>query len=63
MSQSDRLLTVQDVAQLLQVHDQTVRGYIREGRLRSIRLGRRAIRISQADFDDFIRRHQSEASQ
>ena len=63
MNERDRLLTIKDVAQLLQVHEQTVRGYVRNGRLLCVRLGRRAIRISQSDLEEFIRQHRTDVSE
>lgn len=46
-------LTVEQVADLLQVHWQTVLTYIRDGHLAAFQLGR-AYRISQASLDEFI---------
>lgn len=53
-SDDDKLLTVKQVADILQVHQQTVRDYIRDGKLKCIRLGRKAIRVSRADLNAFI---------
>jgi len=49
-----KLLTVKQVADILLVHKQTVRKYIRDGKLKCIRLGPKAIRISRADLNSFI---------
>jgi excisionase family DNA binding protein len=38
----ERLLTVDDVAERLQIHPETIRRWLREGRLEGIRLSRRA---------------------
>lgn len=38
----EQLLTVEDVANQLQVHPETVRKWLREGRLEGVRLTRRA---------------------
>ena len=51
---TEQLLTVKQVAEVLQFHRQTVWRLIKEGRLPCIRLGRRAIRVSRQDLDDFI---------
>jgi excisionase family DNA binding protein len=40
MPDNDELLTVAEVARRLKLHEETIRRYIREGRLRAIRLGR-----------------------
>jgi excisionase family DNA binding protein len=48
------LLTVKQVAGILQVHEQTVWRYLREGTLPSVRLGRRVVRIARNDLDAFI---------
>ena len=53
-SDDDKLLTVKQVADILQVHQQTVRDYIRDGKLKCIRLSRKAIRVSHADLNAFI---------
>lgn len=50
----DTLLTIKQVAEILQVHEQTVRDYVREGVLPCIRLGRKAIRVSHDDLDSFL---------
>jgi len=49
-----QLLTIRQVAELLQVHEQTAWRYVRQGRLPCVRLGRRAIRVARQDLDDFI---------
>ncbi|MFD2765202.1 helix-turn-helix domain-containing protein [Micromonospora eburnea] len=47
---SDDLYSVEQVADLLGLHVRTVRGYIRTGRLRAVRIGKQ-YRISRADLD------------
>lgn len=47
------LLTPEQVAGILQVHILTIYGYIREGKLDAIRLGR-SYRITPQDLDQFI---------
>jgi excisionase family DNA binding protein len=51
-----KLLTVDAVARQLTLHPETVRRWLRDGRLRGIRLGERRAgwRISQADLDAFL---------
>ena len=50
-----QLLTVQDVAKLLQLSDQTVRRYIKLGRLRSRKINKRDIRLTEDDVQEFMR--------
>ena len=47
------LLTPEQVAGILQVHILTIYGYIREGKLDAIRLGR-SYRITPQDLEQFI---------
>lgn len=48
-----QLLTPAEVAEILQVDEQTVRRYLREGKLRGLRIGNRW-RVDQADLEAFI---------
>lgn len=51
----DRVLSVDDAAETLDVHPQTVRGYIRSGKLTAYRIaGERAIRIFASDLYDLL---------
>ncbi|MEU2616241.1 helix-turn-helix domain-containing protein [Micromonospora sp. NPDC007271] len=47
---SNDLYSVEQVADLLGLHVRTVRGYIRAGRLRAVRIGKQ-YRIARADLD------------
>ncbi|MGC4892817.1 helix-turn-helix domain-containing protein [Micromonospora sp. DT31] len=47
---SNDLYSVEQVASLLGLHVRTVRGYIRSGRLRAVRIGKQ-YRIARADLD------------
>ena len=49
----DTLLTVEQVAQILQVHWQTVLTYIKSGKLKALKLGR-GYRIDPKDLEAFI---------
>jgi len=49
-----QLLTIKQVAELLQVHEQTAWKYVRQGRLPCVRLSRRAIRVARQDLVHFI---------
>ena len=50
-------LTVQEVAAELQVHEETVRRWIRDGEVPVVDLGRKAgYRVKRADLDAFLER-------
>jgi excisionase family DNA binding protein len=50
----ERLLTVQEAAEILSLSVVQVRRYIADGSLPVIRFGRRAIRIKPSDLERFI---------
>lgn len=52
---SNVLLSVEQVAERLDLHVRTVRGYIRDGRLPAVRIGKQ-YRIAAADLDAFTGR-------
>lgn len=54
---SERLLSVAEVARRLDVSEETVRRWLREGRLPGYRLGggRSGWRISESDLAEFLR--------
>ena len=49
----DKLFTVEEVSEKLQVHWQTVLNYIKSGELRAVRIGR-GYRIAPEDLQSFI---------
>jgi len=52
---SERLLTVADICDRLQVHEETVRRWLRDGRLKGINLGGKSgYRIRESDLQDFL---------
>ena len=54
-SASDRYLTVNDIVNRLQVHEQTVRRWIREGDLQAVELGGKSgYRVNEAEFEAFL---------
>ncbi|HZO72469.1 MAG TPA: helix-turn-helix domain-containing protein [Ktedonobacteraceae bacterium] len=55
---STQQLTVEEVAEELRVHPETVRQWIREGELDAFDTGR-GYRISRLDLDDFIQRRKT----
>lgn len=50
---TDKMYSVDEVADLLGLHVRTVRGYIRSGRLKAVRIGKQ-YRIAPADLDELI---------
>ena len=50
---TDRLLTTEQVSQILQVHPFTVLKYIKSGKLKGIKLGR-VFRIRESDVERFL---------
>ena len=53
---SRHLMTVHDAANVLQVQEATVRSWIRERRIRAIKLGKEW-RIAVKDLEDFLNDH------
>jgi len=50
-----QFMTVNDVAEKLQVHPRTVKRWLNDGKLKGVLLGDRAgWRISEADFREFV---------
>jgi len=56
--ENNSFYTVEQVAELLQVHWQTVLNYIKSGKLKALRLGK-GYRIPKSELDDFIRNNQT----
>ena len=54
----DKMLTVQQVADQIQVNPETVRHWIRTGELDALDIGG-AYRISRVDLNDFIQRRKT----
>ena len=54
----EKQLTVEEVAEELRVHRETVRQWIREGELDAFDTGR-GYRISRKDLDDFIQKRKT----
>lgn len=53
---NEKFYTVQEVADLLQIHWQSVLNYIKNGKLKALKLGK-GYRISQEALDEFISNH------
>jgi len=52
---SDELLTVEQVAAELQMHPDTIRRYIREKKLRAVRLSARDLRVRRSELESFLK--------
>jgi len=50
---NDPILTVEQVAELLQLHHFTVLNYIKQGKIRASQLGR-VYRVRQSSVDEFL---------
>ncbi len=55
-AEQEQWLTVQDITRRLQVHEETVRRWIRSGELPAILLGsaKGGYRVREADFDRWV---------
>lgn len=53
-SKEQRFYTTEEVARLLRVDPESVRRYVRSGKLRAVKLGGKFIRIDRADLEKFI---------
>ncbi len=53
-TKEQRFYTTKEVAKLLRVDPESVRRYVRSGKLRAVKLGGKFIRIDRADLDRFI---------
>lgn len=57
MTENDNeCLTVEQVAELLKVHWQTVLNYIKSGKIKALKLGK-GYRITKRDLDEFINKN------
>ncbi|HET9921763.1 MAG TPA: helix-turn-helix domain-containing protein [Ktedonobacteraceae bacterium] len=56
----DDLLTIEDVARRLQVHEETVRRYIKRKQLIAIRLSNNNMRIRKSELDRFLRERETD---
>src|SRR5690606_14706576 len=58
---AEKMYSVEEVADHLGLHVRTVRGYIRTGRLKAVRIGKQ-YRIAQSDLDELTGRERPAAS-
>ena len=60
----ERWYTVEEIVDLLKVHEQTVRRWLRDGELRGVLLGRKAgYRIRASDFESFLAARDARATE
>jgi excisionase family DNA binding protein len=61
MTETDRLLTVSEVAERLRLNPETIRRMLRDGRLIGFRIGADSAgwRVTEADLNAFIRARMS----
>jgi excisionase family DNA binding protein len=50
----EELLTLHQVAEELQLHIETIREWVREGKLPAIKLSKREYRVARSDLDTFL---------
>lgn len=58
MAEKTEWLTVEQIANELGVHPDTIREYIRDGLLNAVQL-KRTYRIRRTDYEDFLRRRET----
>ena len=57
----ERWYTVEEIVDMLKVHEQTVRRWLRDDQLRGVLLGRKAgYRIRESDLDAFLAARENE---
>jgi len=56
-NQINHLLTVEEVAEKLRLGPRTVYRLIEDGKLKAIKISRKAYRISEKDLIQFIKKH------
>jgi len=54
MPEPERLLTTEEIAAILSVHPRTVMRWLRQGKLKGVKIGR-LWRVRPEDFEAFIR--------
>ncbi len=50
----ENLLSIEETAQRLKTHPETVRRYLREGQIAGVKLGGRSWRVRESDLSAFI---------
>jgi excisionase family DNA binding protein len=56
----DELLTIEQVASVLQLHPDTIRRYIREKKLKAVRISATSLRVRRSELDKFIKERETD---
>jgi excisionase family DNA binding protein len=56
----DELLTIEQVARELQLHPDTIRRYVRERKLKAVRLSATNLRIRRSELNRFLRERETD---
>lgn len=62
MGNNNKYYTADEVAEMLKVTTESVRRWIRGGKLKSVKLSGKFIRISQTDLDEFVKSMRGETT-
>ena len=54
-----KLLTIPEVSKLLRISERTTYRLIEAGKLKAIKISRKATRIEEKDLNNFIKRHKT----
>jgi excisionase family DNA binding protein len=57
---TDELMTTEEIAQELKYHIETVRKWIREGKLKATRINRKEYRVRRSELEKFLEEKQPE---
>jgi excisionase family DNA binding protein len=60
VSLDDELLSIERVAKILDVHPDTVRRYVRQKKLKAVRLSSTNLRIRRSELDRFIKERETD---
>ena len=50
----DTLLTIKKIAGILSVQERTIKNYIRDGKLKAVRVSHNVLRVYESDFNEFM---------
>jgi len=57
----DELLTIEQVANELKLHPDTIRRYVREKKLKAVRLASTALRIRRSELNRFLKERETDS--
>ena len=55
----EEFYTLQQVADMLQMHIETIRDFVKNKELPAYKIGKRDYRVRKADFDEFLRKRRT----